>query len=269
MNDHPQDSIPAFVLGALDADEAILVSRHLAACPACRAEAAAFHAAVAELPYAAAPHTPPPHVKRQLFARIAATAPGEHAAALPGLPARPRSRWMGVVAAGSLALALAFGAMMVDARSRVATLTARIEQAERRVAQMSGQLTQGPDAAIFIAAPQTVGRRLASPDQRASAMMYMQPDNPHAVLIVQGLQPAAPGTTYQFWLARPGEQVPSSTFDVTQAGTAMVMIDAPAPVSQYDQVMVTVERAGGSRLPSDQVLLSGLLGSLQHALARR
>lgn len=268
MNDHPQDSIPAFVLGALDADEAFQISRHLSRCPACRAEAEAFHAAVAELPYAAAPHTPPPHVKRQLFARIAATAATEHAGASQARPGA-RSRWMGVVAAGSLALALAFGAMMVDARSKVATLTARVEQAEQRVAQMSGQLTQGPDAAIFIAAPQTVGRRLASPDQRASAMMYMQPDNPHAVLVVQGLQPAAPGTTYQFWLARPGEQVPSSTFDVTQAGTAMVMIDAPAPVNQYDQVMVTVERDGGSRLPSDQVLLSGLLGSLQHALARR
>ena len=36
-NDHPQDSIPAFVLGALDIDEALLVNAHVIECPGCRA----------------------------------------------------------------------------------------------------------------------------------------------------------------------------------------------------------------------------------------
>ena len=95
--------------------------------------------------------------------------------------------------------------------------------------------------------------------------MYMQPNNPHAILVVHGLPKVEAGRIYQFWLARPGVQVPANTFDVDANGTATLSIDAPAPVNEYDQVMVTVEASGGSQQPSQQVVLSGSLASaLRH-----
>jgi hypothetical protein len=248
MSDHPLDMIPAFVLGALDIDAAIAVGRHLAACPSCRAEAEAFRAAVAAPPVAGGAHDPPPRVKRQLLARVAAAS-----------GARRPSRWTSTAAVASLALALLLGAMFAAARGQVASLNAQLAQRQGEIGRLQNQLAEGQQLARFIGAPRTERRALDSPDRVASAAMYMQPESARAVLIVHGLPPAAPGTTYQFWLAGSGGQVPSSIFDVAPDGTAVLAIDAPAPVGQYGQVMVTVERAGGSRQPSELVVLSGEL----------
>ncbi|HNP73599.1 MAG TPA: zf-HC2 domain-containing protein, partial [Kouleothrix sp.] len=76
-NAHPLELIPDFVLGTLDSHETFQVSMHLAACESCSAEAESFRAVVELLPYAARPLEPPAHVKRQLFARIAATGAGD------------------------------------------------------------------------------------------------------------------------------------------------------------------------------------------------
>jgi hypothetical protein len=56
-------------------------------------------------------------------------------------------------------------------------------------------------------------------------------------------------------------QVPSVTFDVSEEGMAVLLIEAPAPVNQYDQVMITVEQASGATSPSGEVMLSGSLTS--------
>jgi anti-sigma-K factor RskA len=258
MTDHPQESIPAFVLGALAADEAIAVGQHLSVCPECRAEAEALQAVAAELPYATGARQPPPHVKRQLFARIAASHDGT-----PPAPTRPARiwRWPGVLAAASLAAALGLGAVALDTREQVDVLSAQLAQSRQQVERLEAQMARGQQVAHFIAAPGTQQRRLGGSNTAASASMYMQADNAHVVLVVQGLPPATPGTTYQFWLASAAGQVPSKTFDVGADGTAVLEIDAPASVSEYQQAMVTVEQAGGSRLPSDQIVLAGELAT--------
>lgn len=306
-NDHPQDSLPAFVLGTLDLDEALLVNEHVLRCSECRAEVESFQEVLIALPYVATPREPPAHVKQQLLARIAATA--QPAAAPSRRPAAPR--WMQAVAGGALALSLVFGMMLYDTNSRlaaigstlaesqqsIAEMTSRLAQNQQAMARMSEQRTQDQQSlarmsdqytqaqatlvrmqeqlaqeqqvTVFIAAPQTVHRVLDGSDRQARATMYMQPNNRQAVLVVEGMPHAEPGKVYQFWLAKPGVQVPSATFDVTDDGMAVVQIMAPTPVSQYDQVMVTVEQADGATLPSDQIVLSGSLVSALPAVTSR
>ena len=73
MQTHPyQDDIPAFALGALDPGEALQVSVHLAHCPSCRSEVAAYQAVVAMLLYAIPPQDPPAHLRCRILAHIAA-----------------------------------------------------------------------------------------------------------------------------------------------------------------------------------------------------
>ncbi len=62
MNEHPHDSLPAFALGALDADEASQVIEHVSACPTCRDDAEVWGAVVALLPYSTPLHDPPAHL---------------------------------------------------------------------------------------------------------------------------------------------------------------------------------------------------------------
>jgi hypothetical protein len=97
--------------------------------------------------------------------------------------------------------------------------------------------------------------------------MYMQPGNPQAVLVIAGMPRAAPGKIYQFWLAKPGIQIPSQIFDVTDDKPTVLQINAPAPVNQFDQVMVTIEEAGGATFPSDSIVLSGALSAALPASA--
>jgi anti-sigma-K factor RskA len=278
MNEHPQDSIPAFVLGTLDVDEALLVSDHVLRCPVCRAEVEAFHSVLGALPYAAPPQDPPAHVKQQLSARIAATA-------APRQRSRARPRLVQAISAGAVALSLVFAVMLVDLNSRISAVTTQFQQSRQAFVQMQGQFEQAQQAlarisheseqaqlaltqlrnqlaqdqqvTMFIAAPKTVHCALNGVDQRASATMYMQPDNKHAVLVVEGMPRVAQGKTYQFWLVNKDGQVPSVTFDGKPDGMAVLKIEAPSPVNHYDQVMVTVEQSGGAQHPSAWIVLRG------------
>jgi anti-sigma-K factor RskA len=252
MNEHPLDSIPAFVLSALDADEAIQVGAHLAVCPDCRDEAAAFQAAIGELPYAAEPQEPPAHIKHQLLARIAAASPTP--------PARYQApRWQNVAAASALALALLLAFMFVDARRRLDSLAGQLNQSQLVLNQLRDENERHRWVAMFIADPRTQAQRLVGNDPAVEAIMYMQPGNRPAVLVVQHLRPAEQGKTYQCWLASGERQVPSGTFAVDPTGAAMLTIDAPAPLNQYEHVMITVEQAGGGTTPSNQVVLISTL----------
>jgi anti-sigma-K factor RskA len=144
-NDHPQDSIPAFVLGTLDIDEALLIHAHVVECPGCRDEVEAFQAVLSALPYAATPRQPPAHIKQQLLARIAA-ASAEH----PINPSRPAAqspsrstpRWMQAATGGAVILSLAFGMMFYNTNSQIAAIDDELAQSKRSIVSMNQQLTQ-------------------------------------------------------------------------------------------------------------------------------
>lgn len=248
MNTHPSESLPAYVLGALDADEAFKIAEHLRDCSACRDEAEEFRAIVGLLPYCVPAQDPPAHLKRQLFARISAAADTHHIARVTHAQslARPAGivfapRWMSAITALSLLMALVMGGMLFESRLSIA----RREQ----------------EIASFLSSRGTVGHPLTPPRPNGaiSAKMYMQKGHNRVVLVVAGLPPPEPGKTYQFWFATEKYQVPSHTFTVGDDGSAELLIDAPTRVDTYVEVMVTVEQDGGSQQPSGNVILAAKL----------
>jgi hypothetical protein len=152
-------------------------------------------------------------------------------------------------------------------QTAIAQVNSQHAQDARAMAQMQTQIAYDQQVTMFIAAPQTLPRLLDGADPSAHATMYMQPGSSQAVLVIGGMQRAAPGKIYQFWLAKPGIQIPSVTFDVADDGLAVLQINAPAPINQFDQVMVTIEQAGGATLPSDTIVLSGALSTARPASA--
>jgi anti-sigma factor RsiW len=143
MNEHPHDLLPAFALGALDADEANQVMQHVAACTVCRADVESLGAVVGLLPYSAAPQEPPAAVKRRLFAMIDATS---HAQPVEPPAVRSRQaqsgRWMSVAAACSLALAVVFGVLFASQRGQMVTLANQLTEREQALQQVRGQFEQ-------------------------------------------------------------------------------------------------------------------------------
>jgi 4-hydroxy-3-methylbut-2-en-1-yl diphosphate synthase IspG/GcpE len=154
-------------------------------------------------------------------------------------------------------------------QTAIAQINVQHAQDARAIERMQEQIAHDQQVTMFIAAPQTLPRLLEGADRRARATMYIQPGNSQAVLVIEGMPRAAPGKIYQFWLAKPGIQVASVIFDVTDDGLAVLQINALAPVDQFDQVMVTIEQAGGATRPSDKIVLSGSLSTSLPASAPR
>ena len=76
LDEHVDDLIAAYALGALDADERVAVERHAGFCPTCARQLADMRRTATMLPFSVATGAPSPDVKAALFARIAhSTAP--------------------------------------------------------------------------------------------------------------------------------------------------------------------------------------------------
>jgi hypothetical protein len=139
--------IPAFVLGALDGDEAARVATHVAECPHCRAEAESFRDIVGLLPYAAGSIDPPPHVKRQLLARIAAASesPVTHSAHQPQrttIRASFPGRWFVPALALMLALIVGLGSATFEARGRAEQLAVELAANRQMLRSMEAQIVE-------------------------------------------------------------------------------------------------------------------------------
>ncbi|GAB4209491.1 MAG: hypothetical protein OHK0022_40640 [Roseiflexaceae bacterium] len=263
LDEHPTELLPGYVLEALDAEETRRVAAHVRLCPACQAEAASFRAIVNLLPYTTQPQDPPAHVKRQLLARIDAmkdplpqprslafldgnAAP---AVTIPPRPVRARgSRWMSGALAAACTAALVFGYVAYDSDRRANDLAQQVQQ-----------MSETTQIAAFVSAPDTQSRELRASLPGVKAKMYMRPGHSQAVIEISGLPAADAAHTYQFWFARDNTPVPSDRFNVGSNGQVAMLIDAPEPIDNYAEVMVTLERADGSPVPSEEVVLAASL----------
>ena len=66
-----EDDIPAYVLGALDIEEALQISAHVAQCPSCRADVATYHSLDGLLCYEIPLQEPPVHLRERILTHIA------------------------------------------------------------------------------------------------------------------------------------------------------------------------------------------------------
>jgi hypothetical protein len=168
-----------------------------------------------------------------------------------------------------LAVQLGEGQRRIDeVNSQLATSEARISQlgaelaaSEERIGQLNAENARDDYVLSFVSAPGVATRQLSPAQNAASARgeMYMYPGNSNAVVLFSGLPVLASGQVYQFWLADGSTQVPGDTFMVDASGIGYIVVQAPREVNAFSQVMVTVEPAGGSTQPSEQVVLEGNL----------
>jgi anti-sigma-K factor RskA len=283
--------LAAYALGALDIDEMAFIERALADAPERRDELNQLREVVALLPYAAAPANPPDRVRERLLDRIAASTAAQQPVLAPPPPApvRRRTWFMPALMSVLAALVLGLGGLtfwlqqsvaaldqtnrdlvttldqlqqaLADTQMRQNELATQLASSQDQLAALGGAIAQERYVVSFVTAPGVATRTLEAtlPNINARGEMYMYPGNDQAVVIFSGLHTLEPGQTYQFWLADGQTQVAAGTFVVDQSGIAQLLVDAPREVNAFSEVMVTVEPAGGSIVPSDRVILTGSL----------
>jgi anti-sigma factor RsiW len=222
------DLTAAYALDALDPAEAREYEEHLARCERCQRELASLGGAAAALAYATEAPAPPAALRD----RILTTARAERENVVPLRP-----RWTTAakaITAVAACLAIGFGIWAASlARSLESTRDAR-DQANRAVAVLSDPTAQ----------------RL--PLKGATGSLVVGPTG-DAALIVNELDTAPSGKTYEAWVIQDGMPRRAGTFDGGGA-TSVVPLDRTVPKGA--SVAVTIEKDGGVDAPQGRAVLS-------------
>ena len=218
----------AYVLDALDADEAAEMRVHLESCRICRAEVARLGVVSEALGRAVPARSAPPELRRRILDALDA----ESARSPARRPRRPRLALRPVAAFGA---ALALGAGLLVGALVIAS---------------PSPSTRTVTAAIAPAS--------AWPSDHAPTATLRTTGN-SGVLVVRGLPAAPRGKIYEVWVERAGKPRPTDAlFDASSAGTATVAV--PGGLQGASAVLVTAERLGGARAPTMSPLIAATLG---------
>jgi anti-sigma-K factor RskA len=213
----------AYALDALDENERRTFEEHLSGCARCREELADLSQTAALLAHGAPAATPPPALRERILADAR-----QDAAVIP-FPRRTRVVLgvAGVVTAAAAVIAIAFGVQS-------ASLSEDLDETRRAVAVL------GDPAARAI------------PLQGADGRLVVNSEG-SAALVVQGLQPAPEGKTYELWVIREGAPRPAGIFEGDDERD-IVLLDER--VGQNATVAVTLEPDGGVDAPTSRLLFS-------------
>ncbi len=208
------DDAAAYVLGALEADEAEAFRRHVVDCAACQEEVAAFEQVTDALPGATARYEVPRKLRQRVMREVHATPKSVPHRRLQ--PARPPRR-LPLVWAGGLA-ALAVAVIVAVALSSGGSSGTRVVNAS--VTGLPG-----------------------------TAQLRITGDR--GELIALGLPQPPSGRIYEMWVQRGRSARPAPTgtlFGVTARGSLAVGV--PGSLRGVSAVLVTQEPAGGSLAPT-------------------
>ena len=218
----------AYLLGALTELEAQAFEHHMESCTTCHADVERLRMAADALPRSVEQVEPPSSLKRSLMRAVR-----EEAAEVPkpGPIARLRTLFDGVspqlawVSAAFLLFIGVLGGYAIKAATTndngSRTVAAQVDRA---------RLPQG------------------------SASLVLPHGDKNAILRVNGLPEPAGNRVYEVWLMRGKQPMPVSIFNVTSQGSGAAAI--PEDLHAGDQVLVTREKAGGARAPTEQPVIN-------------
>ena len=229
------DQIPAYAMGAADADEARAVEAHLQVCAACRAVADEYRRLGDDLLYAAPPAGAPVGLTEALRKKLNAESQA---------PAR-RAGWADFLRRPLVALTAAAIALLLLTNIYWA---GRVNALDRRTSEFAA-LTQGSGITLEVSDGLT----------HADGVVYVQPDSKLALLCVYALPQLEAGKTYQAWLVGDGKRVSAGTFDVNEDGYGALLIESGEPVRRFQQLGITIEPEGGSPAPTSPRVMGGNL----------
>jgi anti-sigma-K factor RskA len=273
MDKHIEELLPFYALGALTDEEKGLVESYLAEHPEVRAEVEGMRFAASALPYGVTPVEPSERSKKALMARIAADQSVRTPVASTTARARlasPQGRTIRFPQLAFSALSL-FGAVTAivllvisnrqvsSLREEVAVLKNAVVAQQRSVDQLHQTINEvnarlpedvNPSLTLFEIQGTTV-----QPD--AHGQLIFDPNNASAVLVVTALTPLEQGQTYQVWLIEGETPVSAGLLQVDANGQGVAILDPEQSIDSFDAVGISIEPAGGSTLPTGDIVMLG------------
>jgi hypothetical protein len=226
MTDHDRfrDDCAAYVLGALEEQEAIALREHIASCVLCRDDLERLSAVAEVLGLGVPALAAPAELRHRVLEQVRAEAALFESAA-PQRSSAARARWrlpalrpLGGLVAGALAVGVLIGALVI---------------------------APGPSGTRVVSASVAPASRWHAAH---APVALLRASGTQGELILHGLPPAPRGRIYEVWVTRGGRPQPTaSLFDATAGGSATVAVP---DLSGASAVLVTAERLGGAKVPT-------------------
>ncbi|MGH3133540.1 MAG: anti-sigma factor domain-containing protein [Gaiellaceae bacterium] len=228
------DLTAGYALDALDPEERRAYEAHLSGCARCQDELTSFWETTDALALAASG----PEPSAELRARILAGARTEPQVVVPFESSRRRTvvPALAAVAAVAAVVALAVGLWASRLSSDLDDARAALER-ERAAAAV-----------------------LADPGARTVALEAGQgrlvvAENGRAVLVLDGLDPAPPGKTYETWVIEGENALPAGLFP---GSDGIDVVSVEGVVEPGDVVAVTIEDEDGAQVPSTDPIAASI-----------
>lgn len=250
--DQCEELLADYLLHALEPAVLSAVIEHLSTCDRCPVQLATYEAVLDQLAHAVPQQEPPADLGSRL---LTAAVEGSVLPAAATAPLRPRrrSRWAFLLTAANVVLSLGVGWWTWHVQREAALVHQRWQEVQRHLALQRQAFT-------LITAPEArpVVLRSDKPDSHARGVVLHQPEDPHAVLIVQDMPPLQQDRAYQLWLAWGDRQRDNGgVFRVDEQGFGVLPITAPRPFKAYHRMGITEEPAGGSPGPTSPGVIRG------------
>ncbi len=246
--DELRDLLPAYMIGATDADETALVESLLERCTDYADEIAAEARDYAAIGYEIALSAPPVQPSAALHDRIMSAARQANQTKPQAVAHATERRKLPVAWIG---LASAAAALLII--SNIFWIN-RVNTVERRMSEAVELLRGQYDILSALVGEQENVERveLTSTTQTdQSVVTVLWNPNWHTVMLFTDQLPALPtDRAYQLWLVSGEERLSAGVFQINERGQGVLLFDAPRPINTFDALGITEEPAGGSPAPT-------------------
>ncbi len=228
-----RENLPAYALGALDAEDIAALETHLQTCESCRTELAEYRRISDSLLTALPPRQPSAALRKRLQSQLPSAQK----------TSRPRFAWsFASLAAGAALVLLLF--------MNIFSFTQML-QIQRQQASLLQQLKTNQFALSMLAYPGTQSFPIADGNTLSGSVLLDRERNTLA-LVMWHLPTLPQDQTYQIWLIKPDGQRVSAGLFRSQEETSYTTqpVFSKQAISDFAGIGVTVEPAGGSDQPT-------------------
>ena len=287
---HPEELLEAFALDALDLEEEEQVQDHLDGCFQCSEVVERHRETAASLAGGVHPQEPPPSLRGRLMQAVSReepeTLPPPEPRLVPALGDRhtgSRLARMLVPMLASAAMVLVVLAVAMNVRtsgqvddlkqenaslqarleSNIATTTVQMNDAADAESEVMNSVLRAQQTSFELAQPDNMSLELRSPDaaSRSQGILLISSDGSRGVIMVAGMDPPSPSTTYHIWLMRGQQKMWAGKLDVDSRGWGTVLLRLGEPIMAFEKVELTSSATPGASQPQSDMVLEAHLVS--------
>lgn len=241
---HVDELIDLYALGALEPGEQAAVDEHLDDCVRCRAQLEEAKRLVMMFAWTPDQHDPPPALRSKVMQRVS------HLQRLQGQSQRS---WWERLALPQWLRSPQFGMQLSGALVLLAALLGwRLSALQSEVTSLRTQIAEQQSLVAVLYEPDTRIVPLVTANDPATTHGYLlfDPEQQQAVIKSTALAALPQDQTYQLWLIDGNQPESVGLLDTSSDGRGTAEVLAQRPLSQYQAFGISIEPAGGSAQPT-------------------